>query len=112
MSEEPVPVGNGAEKNSGAPVWRLVRNLLLYTVARLLLLAALTVAIVVVARLLSINIPVFLALALAIVLALPASLFVFRRLRTRTYDSLAVVGAQRRADKARLRARLRGQPEP
>lgn len=112
MGEASVPVGEGAEKTAAAAVWRLVRNLALYTVARLLLLAALAAAITVVARLLSIDIPLFLALALAIVLALPASLVVFRRLRARTFASLAVVGAQRRADRARMRARLRGQREP
>ncbi|MEU8896628.1 DUF4229 domain-containing protein [Nocardia sp. NPDC048505] len=90
---------------------RLVRNLALYTLARLLLVAALTAVIVLLAKVVGVEIPIVVAALFALIIAMPLSLTLFKKLRTRVNEDIAVVDAKRRADKAQLRARLRGESE-
>ncbi|GAB2646100.1 hypothetical protein GCM10027088_23930 [Nocardia goodfellowii] len=93
------------------PNKRLVRNLALYTLARLVLVAVITAVIVLVAKLVKVEIPIVVAALFALIIAMPLSLTLFKKLRTRVNEDIAQVDAKRRADKAQLRARLRGETE-
>jgi len=91
---------------------RLARDLALYTVARLALLALIAALIVGIGRLAMIDVPLLVALLFALVIALPLSYVLFRKLRVRVNEDIAAVDAKRRHDKARLRAQLRGDVDP
>ncbi|ATL70924.1 DUF4229 domain-containing protein [Nocardia terpenica] len=88
---------------------RLARNLAIYTLARLVLVAAVAAVILVLARVLKVDLPLIVALLFALVVALPLSLVLFKRLRARVNEDIAAVDEKRRTDKAQLRARLRGE---
>ncbi|MEV0249178.1 DUF4229 domain-containing protein [Nocardia sp. NPDC050712] len=90
---------------------RLVRNLALYTLARLGLVVVIAAVIVLVAKLVRVEIPIVVAALFALIIAMPLSLTLFKKLRTRVNEDIAVVDAKRRADKAQLHARLRGETE-
>ncbi|WP_254205993.1 DUF4229 domain-containing protein, partial [Nocardia alni] len=87
---------------------RLARNLVLYTVARLALVAVIAAIIVAVAHLLNVQIPVVVAILFGLIVAMPLSLVLFKRLRSRVNQDIAAVDEKRRTDKAQLRARMRG----
>lgn len=106
LSEEPK-----APRPGTTPGRRLARNLALYTVARLALVALLTAVIVAVTALVGVQIPLVVAILFAIVIALPLSLTLFKGLRAKVNSDIAAVDAGRRRDQAQLRARLRGEPE-
>lgn len=74
----------------------------LYICARLGMVAVVTAVLVLV------NVPLLVALAVGVVVALPLSLFVFKGLRTRVAAGLDAKQAERRAERERLRAQLRG----
>jgi hypothetical protein len=81
----------------------LAATVLLYTLARLGLVA-------VVAGLLVIaGVPVLLALLIGLIVALPLSMVLFKGLRVRLDAAVAVSGARRSAEREALRARLRGE---
>ncbi|BDT89404.1 hypothetical protein FMUAM8_51680 [Nocardia cyriacigeorgica] len=86
----------------------MARNLALYTVARLGLVALITVVIMFAARLIDVEIPLVVAALFALIIAMPLSLVLFKSLRTKVNEDIAVVDERRRQDKAQLRARLRG----
>jgi hypothetical protein len=88
---------------------RLARNLALYTLARLALVAVIAAIILVVAHVVNVDIPLIVALLFALVVAMPLSLVLFKRLRARVNEDIAAVDEKRRNDKANLRARLRGE---
>lgn len=92
-----------------SPGRRLARNLALYTLARLVLVAILTAVIVAGARVISVQIPLVVAVLFAIVIAMPLSLTLFKGLRGQVNSDIAAVDERRRRDKAQLRARLRGE---
>lgn len=102
-SEEPTAPAPGT-----SPGRRLARNLALYTLARLALVAILTVVIMVGAAVVTVEIPLVVAILFAIVIALPLSLTLFKGLRGKVNADIAAVDERRRRDKAQLRARLRG----
>jgi hypothetical protein len=87
---------------------RLVRDLALYTVARLGLVALIAAAIVFGAKMAGVEVPILVALIFALLIALPLSLVLFSKLRRRVNEDIAVVDERRRRDKADLRAKLRG----
>ncbi|MQY18264.1 DUF4229 domain-containing protein [Nocardia macrotermitis] len=93
----------------GSPGRRLARNLALYTVARLALVALIAAIIVLVARVVKVDVPIIVALLFALIVALPLSLLLFKRLRSRVNQDIAAVDERRRTDKAQLRARMRGE---
>ncbi len=95
----------GAPASAGR---RLARNLVLYTVARLALVAVIAAIIVAVAHLLSVQIPIVVAILFGLIVAMPLSLVLFKRLRSRVNQDIAAVDEKRRTDKAQLRARMRG----
>ncbi|TLF58123.1 DUF4229 domain-containing protein [Nocardia cyriacigeorgica] len=86
----------------------MARNLALYTVARLTLVALITAVIMLAAKLIDVQIPLVVAALFALIIAMPLSLILFKGLRTRVNEDIAVVDERRRQDKAQLRARLRG----
>jgi hypothetical protein len=84
----------------------LVRDLALYTLARLALIGLLTALLVLA------GVPLLVALLLSLVVALPLSLVLLARLRTRVNAGLRAAGGRRRAERDRLRAELRGERTP
>lgn len=89
---------------------RAVMDVLVYTVARLLLVVVLSGVIYGAARVLGVqDFPPIIALLLALVVALPLGMWVFSPLRRRASDSLVVAGERRRQDREQLQARLRGE---
>jgi hypothetical protein len=92
---------------------RLVVDVLVYTLARLILVLVLTAAIFGVGRLLGVrDFPLVVALLFAIVIALPLGIWLFAPLRRRATASIAVFDERRRKDRDQLRARLRGEEPP
>ncbi|TCO65250.1 DUF4229 domain-containing protein [Actinocrispum wychmicini] len=82
---------------------RLSRDIVLYTAARLGLVA------VVAAVLVLFKIPLLVALAVAVVTAFPLSLLLLRGLNQRVTNAMNERSDARRAERARLRAQLRGE---
>lgn len=101
VSEATGQQGSGAGK-------RLVRNLALYTLARLGLVVVIAAVIIGVAALIGVQVPIIVAALFALLVAMPLSLTLFKSLRTKVNEDIALVDARRRQDKAQLRARLRG----
>jgi hypothetical protein len=84
----------------------LGRDLALYTLARIGLVAAVVVV------LLLFDVPLLVSLAIALVVGFPASLLLFRGLNRRVTTGLAERGAVRQVERERLRAQLRGDESP
>jgi hypothetical protein len=84
----------------------LGRDLTLYTLARLGLVAVVTVA------LLLFKVPLLVSLAIAVVVGFPLGILIFRPLNRRVTAALAARGAERAERHARLRAQLRGDDPP
>ncbi len=80
----------------------LARDLTLYTLARLALIGAVTVLLVL------FDVPLLVALAVAVVVGFPLGLLVFRGLNNRVTAGLAERNADRVAARERMRAELRG----
>ncbi|MDT7626429.1 MAG: hypothetical protein QOF99_7330 [Pseudonocardiales bacterium] len=76
-----------------------------YGSARLTLVAALTVVLVLV------GVPLLVAVMVALVVALPLSLVLFPKLRRELDAAMAVTGRRRKEQKARLRSQLSGERE-
>jgi hypothetical protein len=81
----------------------LGRDLALYTLGRLALIAAVTVVLVL------FDVPLLVALAVAVVVGFPLGLLVFRGLNHRVTAALAERGKDRMDARERLRAELRGE---
>ncbi|MUL81688.1 MULTISPECIES: DUF4229 domain-containing protein [unclassified Mycolicibacterium] len=90
----------------------MVTDVVVYLVARLVLVAVLTAAIYGVGDLFIADFPVVVALLFAIVIALPLGIWLFRPLRERATASIALVDERRRKDREQLQARLRGDEPP
>lgn len=91
---------------------RGVVDILVYATARLLLVVAVSAAIFGVARLIGLTeFPVVVATLFGLIIAMPLGIWVFSPLRRAT-AALAVAGERRRAERERLRARLRGESLP
>ena len=93
MTSNVLPV---AEHNLG-------RDLTLYTLGRIALIAAVTVLLVL------FQVPLLVAIAVAIVVGFPLGLLVFRGLNHRVTAALAERGKDRMNARERLRAELRGE---
>lgn len=83
----------------------LGRDLTLYTLGRLVLVGAVTVALVL------LDVPLLPAVAVALVVGFPLGLLVFRGLNQRVTAGLAERGAERVQTRERLRRELRGDEE-
>jgi len=80
----------------------LARDVVLYTVARLAMVAAVSLILVLA------SVPLLVAILLALVVALPLSILLLGPLRARVHAGLAVARAHRKAERDRLRRQLRG----
>ena len=90
----------------------MVRDVAVYTLARLALVAALTAVIFYAAHLLGITeMPFVVALLFGIILALPLGIWLLAPLRRRATAGIAGVDARRRSDREQLEARLRGEKD-
>ncbi|WP_099038139.1 DUF4229 domain-containing protein [Mycobacterium neglectum] len=95
------------------PGTRLVADLVVYVLARLLLVVALTAVIWGAGHLLGLrDFPIVVALLFAMVIALPLGIWIFAPLRRRATASIAVLDQRRRTDREQLQARLRGEEPP
>ncbi len=95
------------------PGSRLVADLVIYVLARLLLVVALTAVIFGTGHLLGVgDFPLVVALLFAIIIALPLGIWMFAPLRRRATASIAVLDERRRKDREQLQARLRGEEPP
>jgi hypothetical protein len=88
---------------------RMVLDVVAYTLARLVLVAALTAVIFFAAQAIKVEIPLVVAMLFGIVLALPLGIWLLAPLRRRATAGIAEVDARRRQDREQLQARLRGE---
>ncbi|CAM4138334.1 hypothetical protein MB901379_00747 [Mycobacterium basiliense] len=110
MSE--APSGNAAG-TAGGPRYRGVVDVLVYAIARLLLAVVVSAAIYGAALLAGIaEFPLVVAALFGLIIAMPLGIWLFTPLRRRATAALAIVGERRRAERERLRARLRGDAMP
>ena len=98
-----------SESSGPSPKGRLARDLALYTLARLALMAVVAAVIFFGAMVFGVQVPVLVAMVFALVVAFPLSIVLFKKLRIRVNEGIAAVDEQRRADRADLQARLRGE---
>jgi hypothetical protein len=92
---------------------RAVVSVLVYVVARLVLVVALTAVIYAVGRLLGLReFPLIVALLFALVIAMPLGIWLFGPLRRGATAGIEVATERRRRDREQLRARLRGEAPP
>ncbi len=91
---------------------QLLRDVALYSGARLLLVLALGGVIVGIGLLAGIEVPVLVAAVFAVLISLPLSLVLFKSLRIRVNQSIAGFDAERRRTRADLQAKLRGEDDP
>jgi len=90
-----------------------VGDLVVYVLARLLLVVALTAVIYGAGHLLGVrDFPIVVALLFAMVIALPLGIWMFAPLRRRATASIAALDERRRKDREQLQARLRGEEPP
>ncbi len=96
--------------NQPAPnTGRMIRDVVLYTLARLILVVALTAVIFYAAHLIGITeFPLIVAILFAIVISLPLGMWLLAPLRRRATAGIAEIDERRRADREQLQARLRG----
>ena len=104
------PVNSGQAIASGGVVTKgqLARDVVLYSVARLLLVVVIGAIIMFGGKAVGAEVPLLVAALFAVLIALPLSLLLFARLRKRVNVGIAAVDAQRREDRDDLRAKLRG----
>ncbi|MDV7085316.1 DUF4229 domain-containing protein [Rhodococcus opacus] len=109
--ERPVTAHSSAPAKQDGRVTKgqLARDVAIYSIARLLLVVVIGAIILGVAALVGVAVPLLVAAIFAVLIALPLSLLLFAKLRRRVNEGIAAFDAQRRADQADLRARLRGE---
>ena len=99
--------------NEDSPIGRAVASVLLYVLARLALVIALTAAIYGAGRVLGVReFPVVVALLFALVVAMPLGIWLFAPLRRRATAGIDAATERRRRDREQLQARLRGETPP
>lgn len=97
------------ENQAGGGTGRMMRDVLVYTLARMLLVVALTVIVFYVAHLLGIaDFPLVVAMLFAIILAMPLGIWLLKPLRLRASAGIADVDERRRREREQLQSRLRG----
>lgn len=98
-STVPTPVG-------ASPGARLARNMVFYTIIRLLLVVALTLMIIGIGNLAGVAVPVLVAAIISVVIALPLSMVLFSRMRAQINSDIAAVDAGRREKREDLHRRM------
>jgi Protein of unknown function (DUF4229) len=92
------------------PKSRVVADVVLYALARLLLVVALSGAIYGIARVLGVTeFPIVVAVLFALIIGMPLGIWLFGPLRRRATAGLAIAGERRRREREQLQARLRGE---
>lgn len=86
----------------------LIKNLLLYTLARLALFAVLAAVIFFAPKAVGVAVPLLVAMAFGLLVSLPISMFAFKSLRLAVNADIAAVDTKRREQRADLEAQLRG----
>ena len=105
-------LNSGDGRSDGRGTGRLLADVAAYTLARLVLVAALTAAIFYGAHLIGIaEFPLVVAILFAIVISLPLGIWLLAPLRRRATAGIAQVDERRRSDREQLEARLRGEAE-
>lgn len=100
------------ENEAGGKTGPMVRDVVIYTLARLLLVLVLTAVIFYGAHLLGIaDIPFAVALMFGLIAALPLGIWLLGPLRRRATAGIAAVDARRRQDREQLESRLRGEKD-
>lgn len=102
------PTSGNAEPDRSAKK-SLAVNLGVYTFARLALVIAIALVIVGVGLLFGVEVPVLVAAIFAVLISLPLSLLLFKKMRIRVNESIAAVDEDRRAARADLQSKLRGE---
>lgn len=101
---------NGTENQPGGTTGRMLADVVVYTVARLVLVGVLTVVIFYGAHLIGVtDFPIVVAMLFAIIISLPLGIWLLGPLRRRATAAIADVDERRRADREELQARLRGE---
>ena len=106
MSEHEVPEQEQAVPPR--PGARLARNMVFYTILRLLLVVLIVAAILGIGALVGVTVPLLVAAIIAIVIALPLSMALFGRMRAEINSDIAAVDANRRNKRDDLRRRMNG----
>lgn len=100
------------DNQPGPATGRMLADVVVYTLARLLLVAVLTAAIFYGAHLIGVTeFPLVVAMLFAIILSLPLGIWLLGPLRRRATAGIAEVDERRRADREQLQARLRGEQD-
>ena len=97
--------------DSGATVGSLIGWIALYTVVRLGLVVVIAAAIIGIALLFGVKVPILVAAAFGVLIALPLGLVLFKGLRDKVNQQIAAVDADRAARRSDLHSRLRGDDE-
>jgi hypothetical protein len=99
---------NSADINPGKLSGKAWRDIFLYGLARVVLFLVLTVLIQSIAVVIGIgqSFPLLMSALLALIVAFPLSMFLFKGLRLRVNEQIAVRDAGRRAHKEQMRAQL------
>ncbi|MFY2789894.1 DUF4229 domain-containing protein [Rhodococcus sp. MALMAid1271] len=100
---------SGNALNGRSPKKSLAVNLAAYTFARLALVIVIALAIVGIGLLFGVEVPVLVAAIFAVLISLPLSLLLFKKMRIRVNESIAAVDEDRRAARADLQSKLRGE---
>lgn len=109
MSEAPSDKTTGGSTGA-APAGRGIVDVVLYSIARLLLVVVVTAAIYGIARLFGVaDFPLLVAALGGLIISMPLGIWVFSPLRRRATAALAVTGERRRRERDLLHARLRGE---
>lgn len=103
--------GRNTPNASNSGTGTLVRDVALYSLARLALVVVLAVVILYIPQAFGVEIPLLVAALFAVLIALPLSLVLFAPLRRRVNEGIASVDERRRTTRADLESRLRGESE-
>lgn len=87
----------------------LILAVVIYSVARIGLVAVLALAIYFGGQAFGVTVPPLVAAVFGVLIALPLSLVIFKALRLRVNDQIAQIDAKRSAQRDDLQARLRGE---
>lgn len=103
------PDASQSADHTPATTRSLILAVVLYSIARIALVAVLAFAIYCIGLAFGVTVPPIIAAAFGVLIALPLSLVVFKPLRLRVNDQIAQVDARRSAQRDDLQARLRGE---
>ncbi|HJC29181.1 MAG TPA: DUF4229 domain-containing protein [Candidatus Dietzia intestinipullorum] len=106
MSERDETSTDAPEKPRATPGARLARNMVFYTVMRLLLVVAIALLIVGLGLLVGVEVPMLVAAIIAVLIAMPLSMVLFTRMRAAINADIADLEAGRREKREDLHRRM------